>query len=69
MVEQVQPPSPTTFAGGAEAVDLCAEIAGQVEREPSDRVSCRHVFRNYYRCNWWAPASANDYDNPSMYGL
>ena len=65
-------PSPAVkapTAGAAEVSDFSAEIVGHLERAPSDRVTCRHVFGHYYRCNWWAPASTAAFDNPSMYGL
>ena len=54
---------------GKAAADLAAKIACQVERESSDRVSCRHVYGNYYRCNWWARESTSRDDNPGMGGL
>ncbi len=71
MVEQLKPLPPASFAAApaTEAADLSAEIAGQVEKERSDRVSCRHIYGNCYRCNWWAPSSGKGYDNPGMYGL
>lgn len=67
MIEQLQPPS-ANAGSAAESADLSAEITGQVERLPTDRVACRRVYGNYYRCNWWAPASATGYDNPAMAG-
>lgn len=69
MVEQLEPSPPASFAAATNVADLSAEIAAQVEKERSDRVSCRHVYGNCYRCNWWAPSNAKDYDNPGMYGL
>ncbi|MGB7157233.1 MAG: hypothetical protein WBD40_04145 [Tepidisphaeraceae bacterium] len=69
MVEQLQPPPPANAKSAADVADLSAEIALQVEKEPSDRVSCRRVDENYYRCNWWAPANGKGYDNPWMGGL
>jgi hypothetical protein len=32
--------------------DLSAEIAMTVEREKGERVKCRRVFGDNYRCNW-----------------
>ncbi len=37
--------------------DLSGDIERAVEREPLDRVRCIRLFDNYYRCNWWAPAT------------
>ena len=68
MVEQLEPSPPANAAGAAEVADLSVEIARQVEKQPADRVSCRRVYENYYRCNWWAPANVEDYDNPAMAG-
>lgn len=65
MIEQLEPLPP---APSADAADLSLEIAAQIEREPTDRVSCRRIYENRYRCNWWAPANTADYDNPGMYG-
>ena len=73
MIEELEPSPPAKAAikgaAAAEPSDLSAEIVAKLEREPSDRVTCRRVFENYYRCNWWAPASKAGYDNPAMYGL
>ena len=51
------------------ATDLSAEIAAAIEREPGDRVRVTWISGTNYRCNWWAPGSAAQYDNPSMPGL
>lgn len=51
------------------AQDFSEEIARFVEKRPEDRVSCKRVSGNNYRCNWWAPASDTKYDNPQMFGL
>ena len=53
----------------AAAVDLSAEIAATLEREPGDRVRCTWISGCNYRCNWWAPGSLSGYDNPGMFGL
>jgi hypothetical protein len=71
MVEQSDPPRSPTLPAQTEAAprpDLSAEIAAYVRREPSDRVSCRHVHGDHYRCNWWSRADATGYDNPNMSG-
>jgi hypothetical protein len=38
--------------------DLSAEIARTVQKQPGDRVKCRRVAANTYRCNWFAPEHA-----------
>ena len=64
-----------TFAPGKEAVDpatpgdLSAEIAAAVEKDAGDRVRVTWISGSNYRCNWWAPGSTQDYDNPGMFGL
>ena len=37
----------------APPADYAGEILQQLEREPGDRVTCIHVFDDFYRCNWW----------------
>jgi hypothetical protein len=51
------------------ATDLSEEIVLSVEKQPADRVTCRRITGDKYRCNWWAPAPAAGYDNPAMAGL
>jgi hypothetical protein len=65
------PAKPGAKSGPAAAVteDLAAEIALQVKRLPADRVSCRRVSGNYYRCNWWSRGDTSQFDNPEMGGL
>ena len=50
-------------------VDLSREIASQIEKLPDDQVTCRRIYGDNYRCNWWSAASASKYDNPAMDGL
>jgi hypothetical protein len=38
----------------AESADLSAEITRAVDRYPGDRVRCRRVYGDNYRCNWLA---------------
>jgi hypothetical protein len=57
-----------TQAEDGEPPDLSGRIAAGLAKRPSDRVTCRRVFGNNYRCNWWAPAPTSGYDNPSMGG-
>ena len=49
--------------------DLSAEIVKEIDRLPGDRVTCRWVAGNNYRCNWWAREGTAGYDNPGMRGL
>lgn len=49
--------------------DLSAEIIRMVDKQPGDLVTCRWLFDDHYRCNWWAASPSGDYDNPSMSGL
>jgi hypothetical protein len=39
--------------------DYAGEILQQIEREPGDRVTCVHVFDDFYRCNWWVASDAS----------
>jgi hypothetical protein len=55
-----KPPAPT---------DLSSEILQIIEKRPADRVTCRWISGNNYRCNWWAPSGLMGYDNPGMVGL
>jgi hypothetical protein len=48
--------------------DLSLEIARVVEKRPEDRVMCRRIWGNSYRCNWWSAADSSNYDNPGMRG-
>src|SRR4051812_42768884 len=65
----VTKPAAAVATGAGPAVDLSAEIAATIERDPGDRVRCTWVSGNNYRCNWWAPSSTLGYDNPGMFGL
>ena len=51
------------------SADLSDEIICTIEKRPDDRVTCRRVSGSNYRCNWWAAANKNGYDNPRMEGL
>jgi hypothetical protein len=48
--------------------DLSEEISRAVEKRPDDRVTCRRIWGNSYRCNWWSVADSSNYDNPKMGG-
>ena len=49
--------------------DLSAAIVAAIPKRPGDRVTCRRIYGDYYRCNWWSPADRAGYDNPGMAGL
>ncbi|HEV8604659.1 MAG TPA: hypothetical protein VGQ99_04795 [Tepidisphaeraceae bacterium] len=51
-----------------DTTDLSEEIVKAVEKLPDDRVTCRRIFGNSYRCNWWSAADRSKYDNPGMSG-
>ena len=40
--------------GRVAGADRSIEVLGTLEHEPGDRLTCRRVFGDYYRCNWWA---------------
>jgi hypothetical protein len=62
-------PGPTFAAPQPHVRDLSAEIARAMPRSAGERVTCRWIAGNQYRCNWWGPADSADYDNPQMFGL
>jgi hypothetical protein len=49
--------------------DLSGEIVSTIDRRADERVTCKRISGNSYRCNWWAPESLTRQDNPSMHGL
>ena len=59
---------PTKPVRAEEAVDLSDEIAKAVEKRPEDRVTCRRIWGNSYRCNWWSATDLSKHDNPGMSG-
>ena len=53
------PGAPLGRSGGARAgADRSIEVLRTLEHEPGDRLTCRRVFGDYYRCNWWASGGA-----------
>jgi len=64
--QQPSPASPP--APPQEVEDLSEEIIRTVEKRPEDRVVCRRIWGNSYRCNWWTAADSSNYDNPGMGG-
>jgi len=49
--------------------DLSGEIISTIARGTDERVTCKRISGNHYRCNWWAPEKLSGYDNPGMQGL
>lgn len=60
---------PTFAAAEPVMEDLSAEIIQSIARGAGERVKCRRISGNHYRCNWWGPQSTAGYDNPAMSGL
>src|SRR4051812_47804007 len=69
MTKQVVTSASKPAAVAPKPEDLSAEIMKTVERAPGDRVTCRHIVGDHYRCNWWGQLSTAEYDNPAMLGL
>lgn len=63
------PTPPSAPVASAVAEDYSEEIVRLVKKRPADRVTCKRVSGNNYRCNWWSPADDGKYDNPQMSGL
>jgi hypothetical protein len=73
-IDQQQQQPASSFSTGASTPkaapgELAAEIAATVDREPGDRVRVTWIGGDNYRCNWWAPADTEKFDNPGMFGL
>jgi hypothetical protein len=66
---QVPESGPTFAAAEPRILDLSKEIVSAVSRAAGERVTCRRISGNHYRCNWWAAHETNDYDNPEMTGM
>jgi hypothetical protein len=49
--------------------DLSEEICLSIAKESGERVTCRRISGDKYRCNWWAPKRSAKYDNPRMAGM
>jgi hypothetical protein len=60
---------PTFAQPESPVVDLSAEILRTVPRGRDERVTCRRITGNHYRCNWWSPQNTDEYDNPGMSGM
>jgi hypothetical protein len=59
---------PSFAAPEPKVEDLSAQIARSVSKSAGERVTCRRISGNHYRCNWWSARGTGDYDNPSMTG-
>ena len=64
----VQPNTPAAKAGlkagdvvtslGGTQISSANELASVINaHKPGDRVTCVHVYGDFYRCNWWAPGA------------
>ncbi|HEY1685357.1 MAG TPA: hypothetical protein VGG19_11380 [Tepidisphaeraceae bacterium] len=51
--QQVIPVKQPPVSAGKQLVSAIEE---RMLREPQDLVKCVHLFDDYFRCNWWAPA-------------
>lgn len=60
---------PTFAEPEGTVADLSKEIVQALPRAAGERVTCRRISGNHYRCNWWAPQNTNTYDNPTITGL
>jgi hypothetical protein len=69
MPETIAPKVAAGRSDEAPSDDLSAEIARSIDRLPGDRVTCRRVGADCYRCNWWSAADGSNYDNPGMSGM
>jgi len=49
--------------------DLSSEIVKQLPRASGERVTCRRITGNHYRCNWWTPQIAALYGGRLAPGL
>jgi hypothetical protein len=49
--------------------DLSREIVQALPRAAGERITCRRISGNHYRCNWWAAQNSKTHDNPTITGL
>jgi hypothetical protein len=64
------PEAGPTFAEPEPRVqDLSQEIVKTLAKSAGERVTCRRISGNHYRCNWWTAQSPKKYDNPHMAAL
>src|SRR4051812_16120365 len=60
---------PSFAAAQPKAQDLSKEIVLALPKAAGERVTCRRISGDHYRCNWWSAQGTSEYDNPSMHGL
>ncbi len=61
-------PGPVFAAAEPRVSDLSDEISRAVRKSAGERVTCRRIYGDNYRCNWWSAQKTDSYDNPSMAG-
>ena len=61
-------PGPTFADAEPRVSDLSEEIVRALKRSAGERVTCRRIIGDKYRCNWWAAMDTSGYDNPHMGG-
>ena len=59
---------PTFAASEPRVSDLSDELVRTLKRSAGERVTCRRIFGDKYRCNWWSAIDTKGYDNPNMGG-
>jgi len=58
--ETVKTTGPTFAASEDHVSDLSGEIVKILPRLRGERITCRRIVGNHYRCNWWRPQIATD---------
>jgi hypothetical protein len=59
-----------TFAQPEQRIaDLSSEIVKVLPRGVGERITCRRIIGDHYRCNWWSPQESKDTDGQGMTGL
>jgi hypothetical protein len=70
MKETKTPPAEAPTVPAAPAFhDLSAEIVRTIAREPDEQVTCRHIYGDHYRCNWWQNRQTTATNNRTIPGL
>ncbi|HEX4792235.1 MAG TPA: hypothetical protein VH370_00495 [Humisphaera sp.] len=62
-------PGPAFAEPEERVADLSSEIVKQLPRGSGERVTCRRITGNHYRCNWWTPQIAAQYGARSAEGM
>jgi hypothetical protein len=59
-----------TFAQSEHRVtDLSSELVKVLPRSAGERITCRRIIGDHYRCNWWTPQNTRDGGDRGMIGL